>query len=378
MKSACWGLACSFAFLSTHFAFAQVNHRLVQKVNDANLSQVVALQATADGEFLYSASFGPGVLNAFRRNAETGELEKFQSLGGSKENAIDLKGIIGLSMSADGAWLVGSSYNTERVFLFPRNPEDGALTKVSEIKNGVEGAKGLSFPIELEMSPDGNFVYVANAKGTLTVLKRVDDTLQFLHMHEGLPELMKGGRAICFDPTFTFLFVCCQDSNSVGTFDRDSDLGHVRVLSYIEDGKDGAVLAGATRAICSVDGKFLYVASGRFRGDEELSVFSMNENGELTLVQEIESSKTLTLSGANGLAVSPDGTRVYLSCAKSNNAICFKRDTENGTLDLEESLRFENRTNLGVVAGIYVSPDSRFVYVCGEGQKCIYVFERVE
>src|SRR5437764_531087 len=74
------------------------------------------------------------------------------------------------------------------------------------------------------------------------------------------------------------------------------------------------VLRGASSAALSPDGKFLYVASYAASG---LAIFSRDDAGRLTQVGCVRSVSTCTpgpsLSGAIALAISPDGTSLYVA-----------------------------------------------------------------
>ena len=370
----------------------QPQHTHVQTVQEDDLLNVVSLIGTKDDKFVYSAGFSSGSLVCFSREPKTGELvtsQVIQSVTADGENAqepnaelLEMQGLISISLSADEDWLIGCSIQQKGLMLFKRNLETGELSLKSSLTNKQIGGRGLGFPVTVQFSPDARFVYVANAggKGSLSVFERDEDRLQFLHSHEGLPGELNGSRMMCCDPTGLYWYLSCGEAHTLVVFDRDEEEGHVRALRVINDDSDEAdQLGGASGLCCSPDGKHLYITSGRFKGDDAVSVFARGENGQLTRVQELVSGTDLeNFSGGNHVTVSPDGKFVYVSGARSKNVACFARSDEDGTLSFIDYLSVDGNANLGVTAGIYVSRDNQYVYVSGESEKAIFVFKRAK
>ena len=407
-----------FMFVCANTSVAQQanpKHLHVQTIQNDDLTNVVCLVGTNDGKFVYSSGFAEGSLIGFSRNAETGELTQLNNIQrveedeegeasegaeADNENEADeeqgqgeadeaedpanegggeIKGLVCIDLSQDQTLLVGCSLSEDSVTLFKRNVETGELAFLSALAN-KQIERGLGNPITVRFSPDARFVYVANANGggTLTVLKIVEEQLELLQVHDGLPGMMRGCRMMCTDPTGINLYLGCDQAHTIVTFDRDEDEGHVRVLNVVEDdSEEASQLGGASGLSCSPDGKFLYVTSGRFRGDNAVSVFAIEDGGVPTLVQELVNEIDLeNFTGGNHVAISPDGNFVYVSGATSKNVACFARNADDGTLEFVEYLNVKGNSAIGLVAGIYVSPDSNFVYVAGEGRKSIFVFQR--
>ena len=381
-------------------------HVHVQTVQSDVLKNVVSLVGTKDGKFVYSSSYEAGLLVCYSRNSETGELTQFQTVPeedeaedidedegegeGEGEGAADAgegaanedEGkieLVCIDLSQDQKLLVGCSIRQKMLTLFKRDVETGELASLSSITN-EQIERGLGYPVTVRFSPDARFVYVANANGggMLTVFKIVDEQFEFVHAHEGIRGKMNGCRMMCTDPTGLYLYMGCDRAHTIATFDRDEDEGHVRIRNFIEDdSEEASQLAGASGLSCSPDGQFLYVASGRFRGDNAVSAFAIAEDGLLNRVQElVNESELKNFTGGNHVEVSPDGKFVYVSGATSKNLACFSRNADDGTLEFVEYLGINGNSGLGVTSEIYVSADNKFVYVAGEGRKSIYVFQR--
>lgn len=349
----------------------EFEHEHVQSVSDPELRNVVVVDGTKDGEFVYSCGFDPGFLVCFSRDAETGKLTRLHQY--------EEGGVLSLDISEDQKYLVTCSINRNKLVLFRRNVDTGALERLHEVTR--RSVKQLHSPISVKFGSDSKFVYVTCAStGCLSVFSIVDDKLEFLQAHEGVEECLAGSRVLAMDPTRTYLYVASRNAGTISVFDRDEDAGHVRMLSHImDDSIYGSLLEGVHGCAVCPEGKFLYAVSGRFSGDNAVSVFSISEDHKLKMVQEFENEVELDgFTGGNHVAVSPDGKSVYASGATSGNLAYFRRDPETGKLEFVEYLKVDGKEQLGMTAGIFVSSDNKFVYISGEGEGKIYVFKRSE
>lgn len=349
-------------------------HTHIQTVVDEELKGLVSIVGSEDGKFLYGAALGSQKLVTMSRDPKTGKVEVIDSIG-------DLKGAVCLAISKDQKWVVFTSCQSSLVTLYSREAKTGKLTEVSRQQQGVEGVDGLNFPIAVTISPDSRFVYVTSptGTGTLTTFSIKEGKLEFLQKHEGADNCLAGARLLAVDPQGEFLFVGCCKSHCLTVFDRDIKKGHLRLLSYKADGKEGCnLLEGAHGVACSKDGKHLYVSSGRWGGDHGITVFEILQREVLELVQELEDGKDLkNFNAGNFIKISPDGKYVYATGAKSNNVLCLQRNTKSGRLKHLYDLPVDLETDLGgMMADIYISNDNRFVYAACEGEKQLFVFER--
>jgi DNA-binding beta-propeller fold protein YncE len=81
--------------------------------------------------------------------------------------------------------------------------------------------------------------------------------------------------------------------------------------------------------------------------------------------------------GANVICVSPDGRNVYAAATESSAVACFQRDDKTGKLTYLETLMNDStRNHLSGAAGIAASPDGKHVYVTAEFSGGVTTFER--
>jgi DNA-binding beta-propeller fold protein YncE len=130
--------------------------------------------------------------------------------------------------------------------------------------------------------------------------------------------------------------------------------------------------------VVSPDDGHVYVASSR---SSTVTVFRRDPGtGALTFVEAQEwgvGSSADDLSGAHGVAVSPDGGHVYV-VTKSDRLLTFGRNPDTGALTYVETLT----DNVGGVDGlegaqsVAVSPDNEHVYAVGFKDDALAVFNR--
>jgi 6-phosphogluconolactonase (cycloisomerase 2 family) len=159
---------------------------------------------------------------------------------------------------------------------------------------------------------------------------------------------------------------------------RNATTGKTTNRQVIKDEHDDVHgLAGAMGIATSADGRYVYVSSGRFGGDDAVSVYGFNKEGDLALVQELinDHGELINFRGGNEITVSPDGKNVYAVASKSSSLSCFTRDQETGKLRFLETILDDN-ARLKAVAGVCVSPDGKFVYAAAEQGGAISIFRR--
>jgi DNA-binding beta-propeller fold protein YncE len=167
---------------------------------------------------------------------------------------------------------------------------------------------------------------------------------------------------------------------------------------YAEGGaggcRDAHGLHGAQAVAVSKDGKSVYVAA---RGDSAVALFHRDvKTGHLTqdagtqgCISETGADGCATgrgLTGAYDVAVSPNGTSVYVTGLGGDSVAVFHRDLKTGMLSQDAGASgcvsatgadgCAAGRGLAGAAGIAVSPDGKSVYVSAAVDSAVAVFRR--
>lgn len=259
------------------------------------------------------------------------------------------------------------------------------LSLLDFMQQGLDdGVSGLDFTIEAKFSPDGKFVYALNDFGSVTSFQLTsDDENAMLKFVEAFrDDDLLGARGLVLHPLGTHLFVACRAANTLVAMRRDDSSGWLTIVDVAKDEVDGVTgLRSAFGVGTSMDGKFLYTVSGRFgKGyDDSVGVFKFdNVENKLTCVHETTPDEIeldgnrIPFEGGNEITLDPAQQKVYACATISGSLAVFDRDLATGMVTLVQV--FHDPEILGMVAGLAMSPDGRFVYAACEQVNSIAVF----
>ena len=231
---------------------------------------------------------------------------------------------------------------------------------------------------------------------------------QFLHFVEADrvvvdgSNLLDGAFSTVVSPDGAHLYAVGRNRNTLLVFSRDAAsgaLGFLHSYTAADFGTDEAIhgLDGPESLEISPDGGTLWVAGFE---DDAVAVFSRNSDSgdpDFGLLSYVESERDGVddsdddgpvvegLSHPAALAVSPDGSSLYVACAGSDSVAVFSVDASTGALSFEEA-EINGTDDAGDFGGevdgiagasdVAVSPDGLDVYVVGSAGNSIAVFER--
>jgi DNA-binding beta-propeller fold protein YncE len=390
------------------------------------LIDAASVVLSPDGASVYVAATGSNAVAGFVRDAGNGGLRENYCISGNGTTGIDgtkgacadgdaLAGTAHVTVSRDGKFVYATSFWSSGVAILARNTTNGALHQVGCVR-GIKtcvSARAMNGARALALSPDGLSAYVAASwadgvsefkrdpeTGLLRPIACISDDGTDRMCSAG--NALRGADAILVSPDGKQVYVAAEDSNSVLTFTRDTDTGILTQSGCIMDSAPHGSCAtahglqGPGALALSPDGRTLYVAA---YGSDAISVLgrSTTTGGLRWLGCESEPGTdydtgksvadgcghTRPLTGPTGIALSPDGSRLYVTVASGLTAL--DRSPTNGTLTMAGCLTYRSyedddlskvcqlATGLDDPSGVAVSRDGRNVYVTSWGSDAITV-----
>ncbi len=190
---------------------------------------------------------------------------------------------------------------------------------------------------------------------------------------------LKGVRGLALSADGTSLYAAGDEDDALAIFARDAASGRLRFVGRERNDIGGVTGLDRARGVAlSPDGLHVYVSGSR---DDAVVVFRRNAStGDLTFVErERDGLADVTgLDGPEGLAMSPDGTHLYVAAVDGSAVVVFTRDPTTGGLRFVET----QKDNVGPVNGlagaqaVAISPDGASVYVAAPDDKAVVVFQR--
>lgn len=259
-----------------------------------------AAALAADVHNLYVAAASDHAIGAFRRETGANGGIGLRQVGFVRSGGAGVSGIAAVSdlvVSADGRNLYAASPVDNAVTSFVREPGNGALSQIDLDQNGLLGVTGLSGARALALSPDGEHVYVA------------------------------GGF-----------------SNAVAIFRRQTvagaaDAGTLSFVGMVQAGVGGVSGIESPRALeVSGDGEHLYVVgdSGSLVAFKRNTIAGSANFGLLTQMNPTYQNGTGAIVGMDGLrslALSADGTVLWVLGSEAGTLVRFLRNPADGRLE---------------------------------------------
>lgn len=408
----------------------------------SGLSFAYEVQVSPNGRNAYSVAV-QGDLIEYSRNPANGSLSVIGCFSSkpaaepacetnAEMEVASIESPAALAISPDGKSAYVVTQGANNLVEFNRDPETGLLTRIDCITRestssecATTGAKGLNLPYGLTVSPDGENVYVAGfadeavaefkrntETGMLTQLAAPNDCISDTTLSEcgtttgviGLKEAI----GIVVSPDGKDLYVGAGGTSPEGdiaSFERGAE-GALKQLP-LEEGCISETVTGCAHAehiqgtedlVVSPDGDNVYGTSTATNSVVELKRTGSGALEQLGSPNEcVTTEKSLSgcteakeIGGAVGVAVSPDGSNVYVSSRELNKSAvaAFERGSEGeltqligypcvteAASDCQPSSSNE-RIGLKYARRVTVSPDGTNVYVAAQSGHAIAEFAR--
>lgn len=297
----------------------------------------------------------------------------------------DFSGVTSITLAPGGKHAYAASFHKGLITMMIRNPLSGRLTHVKSITG--DHYKGA---VAFRLSKDGKLGAASAFRSEAVILfSRSPETGALAEIdHAGGADKPMPGLNFCIDNVFSpdgrFLYAVGSDS-IVGFQIVDGKLVHVETLTEpVEADGEGnpkqPVMSGARGVAITPDGKALLSS---WNGSGTVTVHSRNlETGKLTLLQAVSNGKGAEagLGGVMHVTVSPDGAFAYAASGRmgGENAVCaFSIEPKTGRLNFVQCLTGKDLPpDFGGGNEIAVSPDGFQVAVACTISDCLTRFNR--
>jgi DNA-binding beta-propeller fold protein YncE len=322
---------------------------------------VGSMVVTADGTSLYASGYDNDALYAFGRNPATGALTPAGCFGGGSQNFDGCAPVKGLRIPAtvtaspDGRSVYVAGEQDNAIVSFKRDPASGALAPagcIAEVNQNPAGceqtSRGLGDPQAVAVTPDGRFVLVG-ASNALATFKRdttsgalaadgcVGDGVHFSDKCAETAAGISGVLSLAMSGNGDRVYAAGLYSNAIAILKRDPATGAFTRAWCLGAADNFAGCSNTAPGLSSVrslavsaDGKSVY---GAALEDNAVAILRPSAKRGLVgagcigdSVKNPADCPTVTkgLTQARAVAVSPDGTSVYVAARRA--LVLFARD----------------------------------------------------
>lgn len=246
-------------------------------------------------------------------------------------------------------------------------------------------------PYGIAMSPDGKHVYVADdGNNKLTLYTRnADNTLTYQTQYGvGATPGLTGTVQVMVSADGRNVYVSGYIGHAIAAYKRDGATGLLTLIATAHEGSCVGLfcsstvtgMSGAYGMAMSPDGKYTYVSGINSNSVDVFSRLTISGSlyGSLNLFGPmfVQQYTDTQLSGAYGIAISPDGANLYATGYASGSLLVLKRNPGTGKLSTTQVLTSAAASGLAEVFRVIVSADGKFVYTAAFDTNAVCAFVR--
>lgn len=342
-----------------------------------------------DGRDLYTSEIGPVPLEAALTEFALDDFTRLQSLDGvtfaSDFMADALQSPVDMAMTPDGNFLYVVSFSTSRITQWIRDAGNGSLSIFDTIEEGVNGVSGIQAPAAIAISGNQASAYVADQAGNAITHFSIDPGPGTLLFEQTLNTLSAGNPPlgtpsdVIISPDNEFVYVTSLADDAISVFDRNTTTGDLTFLGFVSRTANNIVsLDNPEQMTMDSKGNHLYVTASAAAA---VNVFRRDiATGFLTFVDaEIDG-----VNGVNGLgtavpiAMGLNDLYVYVAGVSDNLLAAFGRIPGTGELVFLQAADVpitQSFDGLMAPSSIAVHPTGSQVYLTGSVSQSLHAFD---
>ena len=370
--------------------------------NDGGVDGLSGVREVAvDGSFLYTAGYGEDEIGFFSIDGASGKLTFLDIIGPADvpEPAL-FSGPSCLAMCAAG--LAAGCSGSGALHLFDTAPGTGTLSyrdTIAPLPGDFSVPPGGPGDLPSDLNPlTGVSAVASNKEGTVIFAASPEsDTITSYKIENGLlvpyqiisgevlaasgfdAALIDGPEDIAVSPDGTFLTSACKSSDSLLIFDIGNENGVLTPAAAFVDGVENIEgLNGAAGLCFTPDSRHIYT-TGYY--DDAVSLFSNNPDTGIWFFVDSWKEDDFTAAALHyprGIAVSPDGSELYVCAGGSDAFTVFLRDQTSGVLSSPVSAVNGSDRNTGFdgIRRVSTAGNGDFVYAVSSNDDAAVLFRR--
>jgi 6-phosphogluconolactonase (cycloisomerase 2 family) len=371
----------------------------IQDNADGNDGLAEVRSVAVVGDFLYTAGYGEDKIGIYSIDSGSGKLAFLDDVvSADLGDPALLDGVSDLSYHPGTNRLAAVSSRSGALLLLDPDASTGALSLVDSAQpvaadfpsqpagidpavNALNGATALSF------GSAGTVLYAVSSSSSLISSFSISSGSLVPSDLLGPPSLigtaaeglLDGPEDIAVSPDSTWLAAASKGSDSLILFGVEPVGGALTLARIFADGQDGVDgLNGANGLSFSPDGRDLYV-TGYY--DDMVGLFSLEPATGLWSYEgcfDDEGEPDVKMHYPRGVAVSNDGTEVYVCAGGSDALTVFERAAASGALGTATSAVDGDDRNVGfdLIRGVEATEGGEFVFTVASGDNAVGVFRR--